>query len=148
MAKPVAGEWVDDEFAGLRRLGVDRLVSLLEFHEQHELGLANESRFCEKHGMLFSSFPIPDRGFPDMGSAAELVESLFADIHAGEHAVVHCRGGIGRSGLIASAILIRAGHAADRALQMVSEARGVQIPDTEEQEHWVRSFEVLNRDLS
>jgi hypothetical protein len=26
MAKPVAGEWIEDEFSGLKRLGVDRVV--------------------------------------------------------------------------------------------------------------------------
>ncbi|WP_165838550.1 hypothetical protein [Pokkaliibacter plantistimulans] len=33
MAKPVAGEWVDEEFASIARSGISLMVSLLEWHE-------------------------------------------------------------------------------------------------------------------
>ncbi len=48
MAKPVSGEWIEDEFKGIAGLGVNRIVSLLEVHEVYELGLQNEQSLAEK----------------------------------------------------------------------------------------------------
>ena len=51
MAKPVAGEWIDDEFSGLANSGLSQVVSLLEEREAIEVGLGDEERLCEKHGL-------------------------------------------------------------------------------------------------
>ena len=42
MAKPVSGEWIDDEFAAIAESGIARIVSLLERSESYEVGLENE----------------------------------------------------------------------------------------------------------
>ncbi len=39
MAKPVSGEWIEDEFSGIANEGIDQIVSLLESHEAYEIGL-------------------------------------------------------------------------------------------------------------
>jgi len=137
MAKPVAGEWIEDEFSGLRTLGVDHVVSLLEPAEQFEIGLAEEEALCTKNKIRYSSFPIPDRGLPNTDQAIEFATQLYDWIRAGEHVVIHCRAGIGRTGTIAAAVLIQADYSPNEALQLISDARGVEVPDTDEQSHWV-----------
>lgn len=141
MAKPVSGEWVEEQFAGLRQLGVDHVVSLLEFYEQFEVGLGDEESLCEKNGMRYTSFPIVDRDVPNTVEALDLAAALHQDILGGEHVVIHCRAGIGRTGVIASAVLVSAGYFSGEALHIVSFARGVLVPDTDEQDKWVRSLE-------
>ena len=47
--------------------------------------------------------------------------------------VVHCRQGIGRSGLVAACLLVRKGISPGAAVEMVSAARGVSVPETTEQ---------------
>ncbi|WP_111979035.1 protein-tyrosine phosphatase family protein [Algibacillus agarilyticus] len=140
MAKPVSGEWIEDEFAGLKRLGIDKVVCLLEKPEQIEVGLATEEELCIHNGIEFSSFPIPDRGLPDTSKAKLFVQQLYKEICSGTHIVVHCRAGIGRTGIIAGAILVHSGMPAKEALELISSARGVQVPDTEEQEEWLCSI--------
>ena len=39
MAKPVSGEWIEDEFSGIAQFGINRIVSLLEEHESYEVAL-------------------------------------------------------------------------------------------------------------
>ncbi|HAW28148.1 MAG TPA: protein tyrosine phosphatase, partial [Planctomycetaceae bacterium] len=51
MARPVPGEWIEDEFAGIARLGISHIVSLLEHEESIELGLEDEPQLAEQHGM-------------------------------------------------------------------------------------------------
>ena len=144
MAKPVSGDWIEDEFAGLRQLGIDHVVSLLEESEQYEVGLVTEPTLCAQHCMRYTSFPIVDRDVPESTSAQRLVRLLHGSIYEGEHVVIHCRAGIGRTGMIASAILIEDGYSAEEAIHIVSFARGVLVPDTDEQDQWVRSFSTCN----
>lgn len=140
MAKPVAGEWLRDEISGLRQFGVDRLVSLLELAEERELGLGDEGALCAEFGIHFSSFPIADRGLPDTQQARALAAGLLAEIRQGEHAAIHCRAGIGRTGIIAGAVLIAAEYSAADALALISAARGVAVPDTDQQLAWLHAL--------
>jgi len=140
MAKPVSGEWIEDEFAGLRQLGIDHVVSLLERAEQIDVGLADEEALCVRNGMRYTSFPIVDRDVPQCADAVPFVASLYDDICTGEHVVIHCRAGIGRTGIIASAVLIHGGHSSGEAIHMVSFAREMLVPDTQEQVEWVDAF--------
>ena len=140
MAKPVPGEYIEDEFIGFAQLGINIIVCLLEDWEQKELGLASEEKLCNKNGIEYVSFPIPDRGLPQTEKALNLAAELFREITSGKHVAVHCRAGIGRTGIIAGAILLNAGKTSEEAVTLISNARGVQVPDTEEQENWLASI--------
>jgi len=140
MAKPVSGEWIEDEFVGFAQLGINKIVCLLEDFEQQEVGLASEEALCIKNNIEYVSFPIPDRGLPNTEHAISLAESLYTEIRAGKHIAIHCRAGIGRTGIIAGAVLVKSGMVANEAITLISEARGVPVPDTEEQENWLGSI--------
>ncbi|MFT7556288.1 MAG: hypothetical protein ACI9LO_002613, partial [Planctomycetota bacterium] len=137
MAMPASGE----EFAGIRMFDIDHVVSLLEWDEQVEVGLADEEMLCVRNSMRYTSFPITDRDVPQKADALALAATLHRDIDSGENVIVHCRAGIGRAGMIASAILIHAGYSSGEAIHAVSWARGALIPDTEEQVDWIRSLD-------
>ncbi len=138
MAKPVAGEWVDEEFSGLARAGLEQVISLMEAREAQAVGLGDEQALCAKHGLRFVSYPIVDRGLPtDVVGFAGFVRQLYAEIAGGLSSVVHCRAGIGRTGLVAAAVLLHTGVSVDQALRHISSCRGVQVPDTDEQRDWL-----------
>lgn len=140
MARPVSGEWADDEFSGLYESGIRRIVSLLEPHEAYGLGLADEKGLCEKHGLEFVSYPIPDRGLPPtVHGFAGLTRSIYHESAGGQCTVVHCRAGIGRTGLVAAGVLLHAAFNVDEAFAHISQKRGVDVPDTDEQRDWLRS---------
>src|SRR5262249_25284547 len=50
---------------------------------------------------------------------------------------IHCRAGIGRSGLVGAAVLLHCGFTVREAFAAISKARGVQVPDTAEQSEWL-----------
>jgi len=76
-----------------------------------------------KQRLAYVQFPIGELEAPhDFGAGAALVEDLAARVAAGEVVAMHCRGGIGRAGMIAACVLLRLGLA-ESAHQAVSEVR-------------------------
>jgi protein-tyrosine phosphatase len=143
MPRPRAGDWdwLADEISAFREMGVDTVVSLLELDESRELGLGNEGSLCGSKDIKFVSFPIPDRGVPSAAANfAELVEELVRRLRSGGSVAIHCRAGIGRSGLLAGCILGSFGVTVDDAFGVLSRARRVAVPDTDAQVEWVREF--------
>ena len=139
MPKP-SGDWLEDDISAMRLEGIEHVVSMLTDDEQEELGLTEERDICVRLGGTFSRFAIEDRGVPDLGELTSVVDGIVQDLTGGKSVAVHCRAGIGRSGLLVACVLTRFGHSAEAAIESVSRARGVPIPDTAEQAEFVHAF--------
>jgi len=136
---PRGGERLSPELESWRDEGANALVSLLTPEEIKELALDEEATIAAGFQFNVLSFPITDRSVPKSGEALETcLGEVAALLDGGSHVVIHCRQGIGRSGLVASCLLTREGIAADHAIERVQRARGMFVPDTEEQRHWIR----------
>lgn len=124
----VTGEWRRDLRADLERLrseyGASWLVCLMEQHELDALKIGDLLARAEQAGMRVRHLPIPDGGVPSLEELGELVEALHTLLHEdGAHVVVHCKGGLGRSGMVAAACLVRTGYGASEAMRLVRDAR-------------------------
>jgi protein-tyrosine phosphatase len=140
-ARPRGGEWLDDELASWRKSGVDEVVSLLTAEEAESLDLQNEAANTRTAGMLFRSFPIVDRWVPaSKRDSLRFIEDLDSDLTSGKNVSIHCRQGIGRAGLIAASLLVARGWPTADALERISAARGVTVPETTEQREWLESM--------
>ena len=140
-ARPRGGDWLEDEIEGWRKQGIDVVVSLLSPSENEELDLKDEASFSKAKGIRFVSFPIEDRGIPPPSAKLErLVTQLGSEIQQGKNVAVHCRQGIGRSSLVAAALLNSAGEDIEQALKTISKARGLEVPETAEQRTWLDQF--------
>lgn len=141
MARPRAAEWLKDEMGGLRDDGVEILVSMLTSTEAHRLGLENEQTAAESEGIEFISLPIVDHSTPPANSETFDTIKAIADRNAaGAKVVLHCFAGLGRSPTIAACILVERGYTVDEALRLLTKARGTEVPETEEQEEWIRQY--------
>jgi len=135
MARPRAGDWLEDEIDHWKRSGVAIVVSLLEPEEVADLGLRDEAAICARNGIDFLSFPIADRTIPtDTAEALRFAARVRA---LGKPVAIHCRAGIGRSSIIAAAMLVSEGIRPVQALAAIGEARGLPVPDTDAQRNWV-----------
>lgn len=136
--RPRGGDWLEDEVRAWRQAGLDVIVSLLEVDEAADLAIELEGELSRAAGLEFISFPIADRSIPASGKAAVmLLQELAQLLTAGKNIGVHCRQGIGRSPLIAAGILVLDGYSPNAAFQLVGEARGITVPETEQQRNWV-----------
>jgi protein-tyrosine phosphatase len=139
MTRPRGGDWLADEMAALRTAGVDILVSMLTVAELGELELMDEGAEARTAGLRFLQLPTPDRGIPPRQPFVALVNELAGELAAGRHVAVHCRAGIGRSSLVAAGVLIALGQTPAEAWAAISQARGLEVPDTPEQRQWLQS---------
>jgi len=145
MAHPRGGDWLADEMAWLAGAGVDVFVSALTWEEDRRLGLTGVASAAAAAGIEFLSFPIADRGIPRARDITDtdvvaLGVRLAAHVRAGRFVVTQCFAGIGRSTLLACATLVMLGVGPERALELVEEARGLPVPDTEAQRDWLYEF--------
>lgn len=92
-------------------------------------------------GIRFIASPIPDRQTP---RSAEEIRNLSGQLSAlltkGQTVAIHCRQSVGRSALLAAALLVEAGISPDDAFDRIARARGCPVPDTPEQRRWVERF--------
>jgi protein-tyrosine phosphatase len=140
MAHPRGGDRLDVEMANLAAAGVDVLVSALTTDEVHRLALSGLPAAARAAGVELVAFPIPDRGVPDPRAMTDLGIRLAAHVRSGRFVVTHCFAGIGRASVLAAATLVILGTEPARALELVSAARGLPVPDTEIQRLWLHDF--------
>lgn len=136
LSRPRGGDWLELDILNWSKSGIDTVVSLLTPDEVDDLDLTNEGLHCDDAGMTFHAFPIPDRGIPGTGFG-QLVQTIVDDLRLGRMVGIHCRQGVGRSALVALAVLNELGQPIGDAIRIVSQARGVSVPETPEQHGWI-----------
>jgi protein-tyrosine phosphatase len=141
MPRPRGGEWLAQEVAAWRSAGIGTVVSLLERHEITELELAAEPALCAGQDIEFLSLPIADRGTPaSRRELANLLAQLHGRLMQGGAVAIHCRAGIGRTGLVAGCLLHMLEVPYDEIFHRLSRSRGVAVPDTAAQVEWVGRY--------
>jgi protein-tyrosine phosphatase len=146
--RPRGDDWLEDELRRMKQGGIQILVSLLEEEESGSLGLAQEGPVAERIGMQFLSYPIPDVHVPrDPDSFSRFAMELADRIRDGIRVGIHCRGSIGRATITAACVLINLGWKPKVALEAVGTARGIAVPDTQEQKDWILSYRPLANHL-
>lgn len=139
------GSW-DRELAAdldvVRQWGATTVMSLIEDHEITTLQVQNLGSEVLARGMEWQHLPIADVSVPDQRFEAGWMTSrdrVLGRLRAGERVVVHCKGGLGRAGMISARILIELGVPAELAITIVRRARPHAI-ETPEQERHVREY--------
>lgn len=114
------------------------VVTLIELHEFDELQVQGLGPAMRSLGIDWIHAPIRDVGVPD--ERFEAAWSLAGPIvhgrlDRGERVVVHCRGGLGRAGLVGARILAERGTPPALAIDQVRAARTGAIETDEQQWH-------------
>lgn len=129
------------ELEELRDWGARGLVSLMEDAEFAMLDVQSLPEQVEALGMLWWHLPIRDMGTPDepfearWRQAGGELRGLLGD---GLSIAIHCRGGLGRTGMIAARLLVELGSEPEIAIARVREVRPGSI-ETKQQEAFVYS---------
>jgi protein-tyrosine phosphatase len=120
------------------------LVCLLEDDELGRLGISALVPEALHRGIEVRRFPVPDYGVPaSVGPVRHLVGWIEERAISGKNVVIHCAGGLGRTGTIAGCFLVERGMGADEALLLLPKVRGsVNCPETDAQRLFVHRYAI------
>ena len=141
---------VTSDLQVIRQWGADAILSLVEEEELQHLQVPDLGDAIQRAGLNWYHFPVRDFGVPDPGSMKrwEQMSALFHRLlDRGEKLLIHCRGGLGRSGTIAALLLIERGESWQRAMEIVRKARPGAI-ETRAQENFLKAASGSDDSLS
>jgi len=140
-----SGCWRRDLDTDLGRLvevcGLRVLVSLMEDHELTQFRIAALPGRCAAAGVELWRHPIVDvRAPPSLAPTQALVARAIDRLRLGDTVVVHCLGGLGRTGTIVACVLVALGSTTAAALAACRKVRPGAV-EVREQEDFVARFE-------
>lgn len=97
-------DWLIEDASYFKTIGINTIVSLLEPSEADQLGLVNEREILNHLGIEFMNFGIEDRGVPSIDLATQIIASINNKLNERQNVSIHCRAGIGRTGLMTSCV--------------------------------------------
>jgi len=142
----ITGAWARDlekDLQAIETWGATTMVSLLQPHELRAVRVADlpgQAAVRMKHYLL----PIPDGGLPDKHwetSWKKAGPEIRGALARGEKVLIHCLGGLGRTGLVAARLLVEFGVDPGQAVKLVRAARRGTI-ETAQQEQYVLGLPV------
>ena len=140
-AHSVSGRWqrdMDTDLQALRQWGAAAVVTLMPQDELAACQADTIGTACERHGMEWYHLPIQDVSVPTpVFETAWLYAGLRlrAHLRQGRHVLLHCRGGLGRSGTLAARLLAELGWEPRQAVQAVRCARPGAIETRQQELH-------------
>ena len=140
-----SGTWNRDlalDLQSVVKFGAKALVTLMEQDELSQVKvqhtqLAKQARHLglEWHHLPIVDVSVPDERFEDLWTySGTRLRTILA---RGDNIVIHCLGGLGRTGTVAAKLLVEFGEQPEIAIQRVRQARPGSI-ETVQQEQYVR----------
>ena len=124
------GKWardLDRDLSVLRtQYGTDRLVSMIEPFEYRLLRILALPARARAAGIAQTRFAIRDVDIPrstQRNAYIALIRGIVGNLRDGETDVIHCRGGVGRSGTVATSVLNARGYTPAQAVRRVRDVR-------------------------
>ena len=130
---------LDEDMQAVRNWGASLIISLIEPQEFRLLQVTQFGNSAALFGMSWLHLPIRDLYVPDdrFESGWHAVRpEVHHRIATGERILIHCRGGFGRTGLVAARIMVERGWAPSDAVHRVRATRPGAI-ETLAQEQYV-----------
>lgn len=143
----VEGAWarnLDADLAVIAAWHPSLVLTLVEEHEFAMLGVPEFASAMLRAGLPWRHLPIRDADVPD-ASFERAWSTVGAEARRvlleGGRVLLHCRAGLGRTGMIAARLMVELGTAPEAAIAMVRRARNGAI-ETPAQERHVRGCTV------
>lgn len=128
-----------------QRTGASSVVTLMEQDELRFLKVDNLGEAVRRAGMELFLLPIkdvsvPDRHFENLWTSSG--RELRCALSDGRKVLIHCRGGLGRTGMIAGRLLVELGEDPTSAIERVRSARPGAIQTTAQEQHVLTTADI------
>ena len=131
---------LDEDLDALRDAGIEAIVCLVPLEELERYGVPELLEVYRARGFDLLHMPLLDQLGASPAKLREAAEWIEAHVQADRAVLVHCVGGLGRSGMVAASWLRSRGAAAEQAIARVRATRGPRAIETAVQEASVDAF--------
>ncbi len=139
------GRDLDKDIQTLKAQKVENVIALVTHDELQNYGVAQLMEAYAKNGINAQQVSVVDGAPSSLKETNRLVRDIDESLRRGENTVVHCVGGLGRSGTLAATYLISLGLTASVAIQKVRDARSPRAIETERQRVFINKYEASPR---
>lgn len=133
---------LDSDLDVIQRWGARVVLTLVEGLELEALKVTGLGEKVRQRGMRWLHLPIVDVSGPSAAFERQWrdeLPALLATLRHGGKVLVHCKGGLGRAGMVAAFLLIENGESPKVAIRKVRQVRPGAI-ETPAQEHYVVGY--------
>jgi len=131
---------IDEDLLQLKKEGVDVIIPLITDDEFHQFGVDDLLEEYQKNGFTVHRLPIMDQLVSSEQEMRNLVNYLDVQMQEDKKIMVHCVGGLGRSGMAAASYLKYKGLNSDKAIEVIRAARGPRAVESMAQEEFVQNI--------
>ncbi|MDT0552097.1 dual specificity protein phosphatase family protein [Urechidicola vernalis] len=128
---------IDEDLKQLKEYKVDTIIPLITDDEFDHFGVGELLEKYQEYDFNVKRLPIMDQLVSSHQEMKELIDYLEERLQNNEKIVLHCVGGLGRSGLVAASYLKYKGRNAEDAIQSVRKVRGLRAVESKIQEEFV-----------
>ncbi|WP_411824757.1 isochorismatase family protein [Leptospira sp. 'Mane'] len=142
------GRNLADDMEEMKKQGVTHVVSLITEQEYSDYGVSEMK--AEYKNANFETFYLPtlDQRVPTLSSFHETIEWMDKALKEKGKILIHCVGGLGRSGTLAAGYLIwKEKMTAKEAIQKIRESRSERAIESREQEKYLSDFELESQKI-
>lgn len=144
------GKWDRDLTADLdtiEKWGASAILTLIEAVEMIELRVPHLGQAITERKLSWYHNPIHDYSIPNQHFETQWInerQAIYMHLAQGENVLVHCKGGLGRAGMIAARMLIELGCNTKLAIREVRRVRPGAI-ETRAQLNYVQHQQLIAR---
>lgn len=127
----------EEEQEGLSYLQEQKVTHVISLIED------NPEEVFKKIDVVHRHFPIIDMGVPEVNPLKKLLKEMVTFMNEGGTVLVHCKAGMGRTGVVLASYLVYKGMKAERAIELIRKINPGYIQNSV-QERFVKLFALAS----
>ncbi|KAK9534022.1 hypothetical protein VZT92_009097 [Zoarces viviparus] len=133
---------LDRDVEELQNQGVQEVFVFCTRGELSKYRVSSLLEVYRQRGFTVHHAPFSDGDAPELEQCCQILEELRLSLENNRRTVIHCYGGLGRSGLIAACLLLQLSHTmtANKAIEILREHRGGGAIQTVKQYNFLHEF--------
>ncbi|XP_065803847.1 cyclin-dependent kinase inhibitor 3 [Labrus bergylta] len=133
---------LDRDVEELQNQGVHEVFVFCTRGELHKYRVPSLLEVYGQRGFTVHHWPFADGDAPELEQCCHILEELQVSLQSNRRTVIHCYGGLGRSGLIAACLLLQLSltMTANKAIEILREQRGGGAIQTVKQYNFLHEF--------
>lgn len=130
----------DEDLSYLKSQEIKNVVPLITDDELHDFGVEDLMEKYAEFGIDVKRMPVKDQMASSNEEMSELLNWIKSKLDLDQKVMIHCVGGLGRSGMVAASLIKSLGKSAYNAITDVRASRSPRAVESKDQEDFVKQY--------